>query len=156
MAEAPPDGYANELRREIMRSEVQRVRMLAIVLAALLACTLIAVNFFPEFTLRMFRGGFARTIPGARQMVAHGHILVNGKKVDRASYRVTRGDTISVREGSKALATRGLESGGGLESPWLFIDKAALTIQISSYPDETFTPFELEPRLIVEHYSRAM
>ena len=59
MAETPPNGYANELRREIMRSEVQRVRMLAIVLAALLAATLIATNFFPEFTLRMFRGGIA-------------------------------------------------------------------------------------------------
>jgi small subunit ribosomal protein S4 len=104
----------------------------------------------------VFRAGFSRTIPGARQLVAHGHILVNGRKVDRASYRVTRGDTIAVREGSRALATRGLESGGGLDSPWLFVDKSALTVQISSYPDETFTPFELEPRLIVEHYSRAM
>ena len=59
MAEAPPDGYANELRREIMRSEIQRVRMLAIVLSVLLAATLIAANFFPEFTRRMFRGGIA-------------------------------------------------------------------------------------------------
>src|SRR3977135_2545996 len=59
MAEAPPDGYANELRREIMRSEIQRVRMLAIVLSVLLAVTLIAANFFPEFPRRMFRGGIA-------------------------------------------------------------------------------------------------
>jgi adenylate cyclase len=59
MAEAPPDGYANELRREIMRSEIQRVRMLAIVLSVLLASTLITANFFPEFTQRMFRGGIA-------------------------------------------------------------------------------------------------
>src|SRR5260370_10207744 len=59
MAEAPSDGYANELRREIMRSEIQRVRMLAIVLSVLLAVTLIAANFFPEFTRRMFRGGIA-------------------------------------------------------------------------------------------------
>ena len=57
MAEAPSDGYANELRCEIMRSEIQRVRMLAIVLSVLLAVTLIAANFFPEFTRRMFRGG---------------------------------------------------------------------------------------------------
>jgi small subunit ribosomal protein S4 len=104
----------------------------------------------------VFRGGFARTIPGARQLVAHGHVLVNGRKVDRASYRVNRGDVISVREGSKALATRGLETGGGLDSPWLLVDKSALTIQVTSFPDETFLPFELEPRLIVEHYSRAM
>ena len=59
MAEAPSDGYANELRREIMRSEIQRVRMLAIVLSVLLAVTLCAANFFPEFTRRMFRGGIA-------------------------------------------------------------------------------------------------
>jgi small subunit ribosomal protein S4 len=104
----------------------------------------------------VFRAGFSRTIPGARQLVAHGHVLVNGRKVDRPSFRVSRGDTVAVRTTSHALATRALESGGGLESPWLFVDKSALTIQISSYPDETFTPFELEPRLIVEHYSRAM
>src|SRR5258708_868752 len=63
MAETPPDGYANELRREIMRSEIQRVRMLAIVLASLLVVTLIVANFFPEFTRRMFRGGFAGWVP---------------------------------------------------------------------------------------------
>jgi adenylate cyclase len=59
MAETPPDGYVNELRREILRSEVQRVRMLAIVLSVLLAATLCAATFFPEFTHRMFRGGIA-------------------------------------------------------------------------------------------------
>ena len=63
MVETPPDGYANELRREIMRSEVQRVRMLAIVLSVLLAATLIAVNFFPDFTQRLFRGGLAGWVP---------------------------------------------------------------------------------------------
>jgi adenylate cyclase len=63
MAETPPDGYTNELRREIMRSEIQRVRMLAIVLASLLVVTLIVANFFPEFTRRMFRGGLAGWVP---------------------------------------------------------------------------------------------
>ena len=63
MAEAPPDGYATELRREIMRSEVQRVRMLAIVLGILLAMTATAANFFPEFAHRMFRGGIAGWVP---------------------------------------------------------------------------------------------
>jgi adenylate cyclase len=59
MVETPADGYANELRREIMRSEVQRVQVLAIVLSSLLIVTLIAANFFPDFTQRMFRGGIA-------------------------------------------------------------------------------------------------
>jgi adenylate cyclase len=63
MAETPPDGYTNELRREIMRSEIQRVRMLAIVLASLLVVTLIVANFFPEFTRRMFRGGIPGWVP---------------------------------------------------------------------------------------------
>ncbi|HEY2612562.1 MAG TPA: hypothetical protein VGI94_17275, partial [Reyranella sp.] len=57
MIETPPVGYANELRREILRSEVQRVQMLAIVLSVLLAATLCATVFFPEFIRRMFRGG---------------------------------------------------------------------------------------------------
>lgn len=104
----------------------------------------------------VFRGGFARTIPGARQLVSHGHILVNGRSVDRASYRVRRGDAITICPASKALAQRALESGAGMESPWLLVDKEALTIQVASYPDESFVPFPLEPRLIVEHYSRAM
>jgi small subunit ribosomal protein S4 len=104
----------------------------------------------------VFRGGFARTIPAARQLVAHGHVLVNGRIVDRASYRVRRGDAVAVAPASKALAVRALESGAGMESPWLLVDKEALTIQVASYPDESFVPFPLEPRLIVEHYSRAM
>jgi adenylate cyclase len=65
MTEAPPDGYANELRREILRSEVQRVQMLAIVLSVLLAAALTATTFFPQFTHRMFRGGIAGWEPSS-------------------------------------------------------------------------------------------
>jgi adenylate cyclase len=72
MAETPPDSYANELRREIMRSEVQRVRVLAIVLSSLLVVTLIVANFFPEFTRRMFRGG----IPGWEPLAGIGPFVV--------------------------------------------------------------------------------
>lgn len=104
----------------------------------------------------VFRAGFARTIPGARQLVTHGHILVNGRCVDRASFRVRRGDVVTIAPASKQLAQRALESGAGMESPWLTIDKTALTVQVAAYPDDTFLPFPLEPRLIVEHYSRAM
>ncbi len=63
MAETPPDGFVDELRREILRSEVQRVQMLAIVLSALLAAALTAAIFFPEFVHRMFRGGIAAWEP---------------------------------------------------------------------------------------------
>src|SRR4029450_10805583 len=61
----------------------------------------------------VFRAGFARTIPGARQLVSHGHIQVNGKTVDRPSYRLRRGDFVTVATKSRALAQGALESGAG-------------------------------------------
>ena len=63
MADATPDGYANELRREILRSEIQRMQVLAVVLAGLLVVTSVAANVFPEFAERMFRGGIEPWMP---------------------------------------------------------------------------------------------
>ena len=63
MAEALPDGYANELRREIVRNEVQRVRVLAVVLVGLLVVTFAAANLVPGFVERMFRGTLEWWIP---------------------------------------------------------------------------------------------
>jgi adenylate cyclase len=63
MADATPDGYANELRREIMRSEIQRVQVLAVVLLALLFLTLCAVNLLPGMVQRMFRSQLAWWVP---------------------------------------------------------------------------------------------
>src|SRR5215204_4014021 len=57
MAEATPDGYASELRREILRSEIQRVQVLAVVLGTLLAVMVAVVNLLPGLTARLFRGG---------------------------------------------------------------------------------------------------
>ena len=63
MAEAAPDTYSDALRREILRSEQQRMRTLAVILAALLATTLIFANFLPETARRLFRGGIAGWVP---------------------------------------------------------------------------------------------
>jgi small subunit ribosomal protein S4 len=104
----------------------------------------------------VFRAGFGRTIPAARQLVSHGHIQVNGRTVDRPSYRLRRGDVITVAAKSRALAQTALESGGGMVSDWIAVDKEGLKATMTSMPDETFLPFPLEPRLIIEHYSRAM
>ena len=57
MAEATPDGYASELRREILRSEIQRVQVLAVVLGTLLVVMVAVVNLLPDLTARLFRGG---------------------------------------------------------------------------------------------------
>ncbi len=104
----------------------------------------------------VFRAGFAATIPVARQLINHGHLLINGRRETIPSRRLQYGDEITVREQSRHLPLAALESGAGMESPWLAIDKAALTVKVASYPDPTFRPFELEPRLIVEHYSRVL
>jgi len=63
MVEATPDGYANELRREITRSEIQRVRVLAVILVALLALTLGAVNLLPGLIHSLFHQGLAWWLP---------------------------------------------------------------------------------------------
>jgi adenylate cyclase len=63
MIEMANDGYAAELRREIMRSEMQRVRVLAIILSVLLAITVGTTSLFPDFVDRMFRGGIQSWIP---------------------------------------------------------------------------------------------
>jgi adenylate cyclase len=63
MADATPDGYANELRREILRSEIQRMQVLAVALLCLLVITSVAAIFFPEFARRMFRGGIEPWMP---------------------------------------------------------------------------------------------
>lgn len=65
MAAAAPDFFADALRREIIRSEQQRMRALAIILAALLAITLIVANFFPDYSSRMFQ----RDVPGWMPLV---------------------------------------------------------------------------------------
>jgi len=72
MVKAAHDPYDDALRREILRSERQRMQMLSVVLAILLAITLTAANFFPEFTRRMFRGGIA----GWEPLVIAGPFLV--------------------------------------------------------------------------------
>lgn len=104
----------------------------------------------------VFRAGFARTIPAARQLVNHGHVLLNGRTCDRPGVRLQRGDVITIRPASRPLVQRAIESGAGQQSPWLDVQRDEGTVRVTTFPDETFLPFDLEPRLIIEHYSRAM
>jgi small subunit ribosomal protein S4 len=102
----------------------------------------------------VFRAGFARTIPGARQLVGHGHVEVNGHRVDIASYQVKRGDVVRLRESSRGLGARAFESGSGMDSPWLDVDRSTSSVTIRAFPDAEFRPLAVEMRLVVEHYSR--
>lgn len=106
----------------------------------------------------VFRAGFARTIPASRQLVGHGHVLVNGRRVDVPSFRVRPGDVISLRERSKALPSvaHALGSAGELRPGWLEVDETARTARVASLPDETSIPFTIEIQLVVEFYSRSV
>jgi len=106
----------------------------------------------------VFRAGFARTIPAARQLVNHGHVLVNDKRVDIASYRVAKGEVIAVRDKSAAVAANA-QSGGvsdTLQTPWLEVQRAERRATVTSLPDETAVPFELHVQLVVEYYSQRL
>jgi small subunit ribosomal protein S4 len=105
----------------------------------------------------VFRLGFANTRRGARQLVGHGHVQVNGRKVDVSSFNVKTGDVISVREkpNSRQLATRNLDLTQITPVPdWLTVNREALSGQVARIPSrEEIAPIVNE-QLIVELYSR--
>lgn len=99
------------------------------------------------------RLGFARTIWAARQIVSHGHVLVNGKKVDIASYQVGVNDKITVKEGVHKLVRENLESKAGHDVPsWLSFDPSTLTATIVAVPTSDQVPFDVNLNLIIEFY----
>lgn len=105
-----------------------------------------------------FRLGLAKTRQQARQMVSHGHIVVNGKKITVPSHRVRQNDVISVREGSKqiGLLTNGFEENHSMQGipGWLKFDLKALAGEVKNVP--TYDPAEtmFDPEQVLEYYSR--
>ncbi|MDI1247372.1 MAG: 30S ribosomal protein S4 [Lacunisphaera sp.] len=101
--------------------------------------------------------GFAKSRAAARQLVNHGHVRVNGKKVDIASYNVVQGDEVEMKavNSSRQLATRAIEENRARVVPaWLTRNDEALKGTVTRLP----TRDEMEPgineQLIVEYYSR--
>ncbi|MGC5327553.1 30S ribosomal protein S4 [Brevibacillus sp. SYSU BS000544] len=103
----------------------------------------------------VYRLGFAPTRPAARQLVNHGHFLVNGKRVDIPSYRVQPGDVISLREKSRnlSLVKESVEARNYLPN-YLTFNDAALEGTFTRLPDREEMPAEINEVLIVEFYSR--
>lgn len=101
--------------------------------------------------------GFAKSRQAARQFVNHGHILVNGQKVDIPSFQCSAGDEIEVRDrtSSRQLATRCLEETTGRPVPaWLESNSDALKGTISREPTRDEMDQSINEQLIVEFYSR--
>lgn len=105
----------------------------------------------------IFRAGFALTRSQARQIVSHGHVMANGRRVDIPSIDVRPGDVFELRDRSKksALFAKVLEEQENYQPPsWLKVDSKKMTIEILEYPDVDHFEKVIEPRMIVEFYSR--
>ncbi len=105
----------------------------------------------------VFRLGLANTRREARQIVNHGHITVNGKKVDIPSYLVKPGDVVSVREKSKnsVRIKEIVETNANRIIPkWLSMDKNTLTGKVLALATREDIDYEVEEHLIVELYSK--
>lgn len=105
----------------------------------------------------VYKMGFAKTLRAARQLVAHGHVRINGRKASIPSMNLKPGDRVEVREAarSKSLVQRGLELTQIVSVPdWLVVEKEKLSGTVSRIPSrEEINPIVNE-QLVVELYSR--
>ena len=105
----------------------------------------------------VFRLGMAPTIPAARQLVNHGHICVNGRRVSIPSYECETGDKITIRNTSKSKQlVEGYLSFPGLANvpTHLEIDKSTLTGKVNGVIEREWVALQLNELLVVEYYSR--
>lgn len=105
----------------------------------------------------VYRLGLAKSRAAARQFVGHGHVVVNGKKTDIASFSVKEGDEIEVRErtSSRQLATQSLEGSQARIVPeWLNLNSDSLKATVNRIPSVDETEQSINVQLIVEYYSR--
>ena len=102
----------------------------------------------------VLRGGFVRTIYAARQAVTHGHVRVNGQKVDRPSFRLKPGDVVSLADKSKEMVA----FTGPLEvarpPAYLELDREKRSVRIREVPEREQIPIQCETSLVIEYYSR--
>lgn len=108
----------------------------------------------------VLRAGFARTTLQARQAVVHRHILVDGKLVDRPSYRVSPGQTIQVKPKSQAMEPFQIAAEGGNSDvlaatpSYLSVELPELKAQLVSRPKRAEVPVTCDVQMVVEYYAR--
>lgn len=105
----------------------------------------------------VFRAQFGSTRPQARQLVNHGHVNVNGKRVDIPSYRVKVGDVVEVKEKSRnmALVLEAMQSSERDIPDYLEVGDRGFSVRWVRVPELADVPFpvKMEPNLVVEYYS---
>ena len=104
----------------------------------------------------VYRLGLSSTRSGARQLVSHRHIIVNGEVCNIPSYSIRPGDIIGVREKSKSLVTinESLSTSRYIKSSWLEWDKASMSGKFLNVPERSEIPENIKEQLIVELYSK--
>ncbi|MEO1128141.1 MAG: 30S ribosomal protein S4 [Planctomycetota bacterium] len=99
------------------------------------------------------RAGVVRTIWASRQMVVHGHVIVNGRKTDRPSFSVSVGDVITFKPKVHGMIRDNMESiVGHIVPEWLEFTPAELSLRVVADPTADQAPFDVNTNLIVEFY----
>ncbi|OGJ88101.1 MAG: 30S ribosomal protein S4 [Candidatus Raymondbacteria bacterium RifOxyA12_full_50_37] len=118
-------------------------------------------NFLRILELRLdnivFRMGFAPSRNAARQLVKHGHFLVNGKKVDIPSFQLRAGDVVSIKERSRKVEVVHAalsNQGRGVSIDWIQVDKVKLSGTVAAVPTRDQIPTPVNELLVVELYSK--
>ena len=106
----------------------------------------------------VYRSKFVPTVFSARQFINHGHVKVNGKRVNIASYMVNEGDVIEVRDKSKSLAIviESMKSAERDVPGYITVDEKKLTSTFVRTPEFAEVPYatQMDPNLVIEYYSR--
>ena len=103
----------------------------------------------------LFRAGYGPTMAACRQMARHGHVLVNGKRVDIPSYQVRVGEVVTLSEKTKwkERVLENIKDPNNLAVPsYMEVDDKA-TISVKALPERDDTPIDIDEQLIVEYYS---
>ena len=104
----------------------------------------------------VYRMGFARTRAGARQLVNHGHILVNGKKCDIASRLCQVGDVISLKEESPLKVVREAMESKPASVGYVSVDAEKFTGTFTRLPERNELPLDINESAIIEYYNRKL
>jgi len=103
----------------------------------------------------LYRSKFARSRDEARLLVTHGHVSINGKKMNVPSFCVKLGDQISIREKSTGIVKKHLHDLKDITVPnWLSVNESQYIVSIAHYPARDEVDIPVQEQLVVEYYSR--
>lgn len=102
----------------------------------------------------IYRAGFAPTVFAARQLVSHGHVLVNGKRVDIPSFTVSAKDVVSLKEKSRTIPVVSEALNRSTSPAYLNVNKDAVSCSFVRAPERAEVPVICDLQLVIEWYSR--